>query len=239
MKRMIPLVVVALSTVICAAQSEGAKTLVLEKNEGEARVRRRLGSLPIPTAEFILKVTPQNSGSKHLVLGTEDIPPGGEIPRHKHLEQDEILLVQTGTAHVTLGAKEYDVHAGGTVFFPAQTWVSLKNIGTDSINLVFIFSAPGFEENMRCGSVPAGQSAPPSTPTNSRPALMKVTSSLRRSRPLRRNSFDTHFRGNGDPKIISGLVRCMRQRSGGVKQIRGRKERGLHPAVTPSMLWPI
>ena len=96
----------------------------------------------------------ENSGSKHLVLGTEDIPPGGVIPRHKHLEQDEILLVQTGTAHVTLGDKEYDVHAGGTVFFPGQTWVSLKNIGTDSISLVFIFSAPGFEENMRCGSVP-------------------------------------------------------------------------------------
>ena len=43
-------------------------------------MRRPLGSLPIPTAEFILKVTPQNSGSKHLVLGTEDIPPGGVIP---------------------------------------------------------------------------------------------------------------------------------------------------------------
>jgi mannose-6-phosphate isomerase-like protein (cupin superfamily) len=82
------------------------------------------------------------------------------IPRHKHLEQDEILLVQTGTADVTLGDKEYDVHAGGTVF-PVQTWVSLRNIGTDSISLVFIFSAPGFEENMRCSSVPAGQSAPP------------------------------------------------------------------------------
>ncbi len=161
MKKIFLLIVVTLFTVICYAQSEGAKTLVLEKNEGEARVRRPLGVLPIPTAEFILKVTPQNSGSKHLVLGTEDIPPGGVIPRHKHLEQDEILLVQTGTAHVTLGDKEYDVHAGGTVFFPAQTWVSLKNIGTDSISLVFIFSAPGFEENMRCSSVPAGQSAPP------------------------------------------------------------------------------
>ncbi len=119
------------------------------------------GSLAFPSADFILKVTPQNSGSKHLVLGTEDIPPGGEIPRHKHLEQDEILVIQTGTAHVTLDAKEYDVHAGGTVFFPAQTWVSLKNIGTDSISLVFIFSAPSFEKNMRCGSVPAGQPAPP------------------------------------------------------------------------------
>ena len=161
MKEIILLIVVTLLAVTCYAQSQGAKTVVLEKNEGEARVRRALGVLPIPTAEFILKVTPENSGSKHLVLGTEDIPPGGVIPKHKHLEQDEILLVQTGTAHVTLDDKEYDVHAGGTVFFPAQTWVSLKNIGTDSISLVFIFSSPGFERNMRCGSVPAGQTAPP------------------------------------------------------------------------------
>jgi quercetin dioxygenase-like cupin family protein len=160
-KPTIPLLLVAFLAGLCAAQSEHAKTLVLEKNEGEARVRRPRGSLPTPTAEFILKVTPENSGSKHLVLGTEDIPPGGVIPKHKHLEQDEILLVQTGTAHVTLDDKEYDVHAGGTVFFPAQTWVSLKNIGKDSISLVFIFSTPGFEKNMRCGSVPAGQSAPP------------------------------------------------------------------------------
>jgi quercetin dioxygenase-like cupin family protein len=161
MKKTILLIIVTLMTVICSVQSQGTKTLVLEKSDGEARVRRPLGVLPIPTAEFILKVTPLNSGSKHLVLGTEDIPPGGVIPRHKHLEQDEILLIQTGTAHITLGDKEYDVHAGGTVFFPAQTWVGLKNIGTDSISLVFIFSAPGFEENMRCSSVPAGQPAPP------------------------------------------------------------------------------
>src|ERR1700732_1484818 len=136
MKKIILLIVVTLLAVTCYAQSQGAKPLVLEKNEGEARVRRPRGSLPTPTAEFILKVTPENSGSKHLVLGTEDIPPGGVIPKHKHLEQDEILLVQTGPANGTLGDKEYDVHAGGTVFSRARTWVSLKNSGTDSISLV-------------------------------------------------------------------------------------------------------
>ena len=159
----IALIVVTLAASIGAAQSEGAKTLVLEKDQGEKLIRRQPGSLPIASNEFILKVTPQNSGSTHLVLGTEDIPPGGMIPRHKHLEQDEILLIQTGTAHVTLNDQEYDVHAGGTVFFPAQTWVGLKNIGKDNISLVFIFSAPGFEEHMRCAAVPAGQPAPPIT----------------------------------------------------------------------------
>jgi quercetin dioxygenase-like cupin family protein len=120
MKKIILLVVVTLITVICYAQSQGAKTLVREKNEGETRVRRPRGSLPTPAAEFILKVTPENSGSKHLVLGTEEIPPGGVIPKHKHLEQDEILLIQTGIAHVTLDDKEYDVHAGGTFSFPLR-----------------------------------------------------------------------------------------------------------------------
>src|SRR5438477_4850657 len=163
MKRILPLIIMVLAAATCIARSEHAKTLVLEKNEGEKLMRRPRESLPIPTNEFILKVTPQNSGSKHLVLGTEDIPPGGVIPRHKHLEQDEILLIQTGTAHVTLDDREYEVHTGGTVFFPAQTWVSLKNIGKDSISLVFIFSAPGFEENMRCSAVPAGQPSPPIT----------------------------------------------------------------------------
>jgi hypothetical protein len=76
MKKIIPLIVVTLLAVICYAQSQGAKTVVLEKNEGEIRVRRPFGSLPTPSEEFILKVTPQNSGSKHLVFGTEEIPPG-------------------------------------------------------------------------------------------------------------------------------------------------------------------
>ena len=47
------------------------------------------------------------------------------------------------------------------VFFPLNTWVSLRNTGTEPIQLIFIFSAPGFDEYMRCSSVPEGQPAPP------------------------------------------------------------------------------
>src|SRR5258706_4182661 len=99
MKKIILLIVVTLLAAICYAQSQGAKTLVLEKNEGETRVRRPHRALPRPSAEFILKVTPENSGSSHPVLSTEEIPPGSVIPQHKHLEPDEILPSQTGTAH--------------------------------------------------------------------------------------------------------------------------------------------
>lgn len=98
-------------------QSPGAKILVLEREQGEKRIRRPREKMPNPTSEFMLKVTPQNSGSQHLVLGTETIPPGGVIPKHRHLGQDEILFLQTGSARVSLNDRDYEVHAGGMVFF--------------------------------------------------------------------------------------------------------------------------
>jgi len=136
------------------------KPLILEKDDGEHRVRRPRET-PMPTAEFAIKVDPKNGGSRHLVLGTETIPPGGQIARHKHLGQDEILLIETGSAHVWLGTVERDVHAGSVAFIPSDTWISLKNTGDENISLVFVFSAPGFEEFQRCVSVPAGSPAPP------------------------------------------------------------------------------
>lgn len=67
------------------------------------------------------------------------------------------MLIQIGTAHVWLGDEERDLHAGGLVFIPTNTWISLKNTGTEPISLVAIFSAPGFEDYLRCKSVPAGE----------------------------------------------------------------------------------
>ncbi len=131
-----------------AGTSEAApKPLLLEKNEGERRIWRE------PPGDFILKVSPKNNGSQYLVMLTENMDPGGEIPTHKHLRQDEILYIVKGTVHVHLGNQERDLHAGGTVFIPANTWVSVKIVGTETVSLVGVFSAPGFEDYMRCDSV--------------------------------------------------------------------------------------
>jgi quercetin dioxygenase-like cupin family protein len=153
-------VLVCLVVSAALAQSPKSKIVVLEKDQGEKRVRRPRVGMRNPTSEFTLKLTPENSGSEHLVLGTETIPPGGVIPCHKHLGEDEILFLQTGHARVTLNEKDYDVHAGGMIFFPMNTWVTMMNTGTEPIQLIFIFSAPGFEQYMRCSSVPEGKPAP-------------------------------------------------------------------------------
>ncbi len=160
--------ILALGSAVAAGQPKRkraettAKPLIIEKNEGELRVRRIPAdstSVPMsmPSSEFMLRVSPKNNGSQQLVLGTEEIAPGGRIRKHKHLRQDEILLIQTGTARVRVGDMEREVHAGGLVFLPRNMTIELENIGSEPIALVFIFSAPGFEDYMRCVSVPASQ----------------------------------------------------------------------------------
>jgi quercetin dioxygenase-like cupin family protein len=146
-------------------KTEPARPLLLERNEGELRTRRIHADSSVPaSSQFMLKVSPKNNGSQHLVAGTEVLAPGATLPKHRHLLQDEILLIQGGTAHVSLGEEERDLHSGALVFIPANTWIGGKNIGTEPIALTFVFSEPGFEETMRCNSVPAGETPTTITP---------------------------------------------------------------------------
>jgi len=154
----------ALLVAVCVSQTRSAqsssvttsqaapKPLLLEKDEGERRIWREP-----PPGDFVLKVSPKNNGSQHLVMGTEDMAPGDEFPTHKHLGQDEIVYIEKGIVHVHLGDQERDLHAGGTVFIPANTWVSVKNAGTETVSVLFVFSAPGFENYMRCDSALANE----------------------------------------------------------------------------------
>jgi quercetin dioxygenase-like cupin family protein len=137
--------------------------LILEKNEGERRILRGWPGHPDPGETFVFKVDPKNGGSSHLVFMTADIAPGGEIITHRHPGADEILFLQTGTARVHLGDKVRDVHAGATIFIPANTWISASNIGNDTIRAVGIFSAPGFEDYLRAVSVREGEKNVPLT----------------------------------------------------------------------------
>ena len=133
-----------------------ADSLILEKQEGERRVHRSAGT-STGTAPFILKVDPKNGGSKHLVMFTEELLPGAAIPRHKHPESEEILILQTGRSRVHLGDLTCEVGAGATVFIPQDTWISAEVLGTEPVSLIAIFSEPGFEEYMRAISVREGE----------------------------------------------------------------------------------
>ena len=152
-----------LSSAPQAAHIPQATSLILEKDEGERRVVRGWPGHPDPGETFILKVDPKNGGSSHLVFLTADIRRGGGIPAHRHPEADEIVFLESGTARVQLGDTARVVHGGSTVFIPANTWISVDNIGNETIRAVAVFSAPGFEEFMRETSVLEGEKNVPLT----------------------------------------------------------------------------
>lgn len=147
---------------VTSNEPSGVTPLILEQNEGETRVWRPIeGMNGAQLGSFILKVDRHNGGSSHLVFLTEDVPAGAKIDRHRHPGADEIIFLQNGHARVSLGDRVRDVHAGATVFAPANTWIEVTNIGTEVIHGVFVFSAPGFDDFMRAESLPPGQKITP------------------------------------------------------------------------------
>src|SRR6476646_1380227 len=85
------------------------RPVVIPAGGGETRFLRG------GTAPLLIKVDPINTGSRHLVLGSSDLPPGDAIGVHRHLQDDEIIVVTRGTARVPLGTQFMTASAGETV----------------------------------------------------------------------------------------------------------------------------
>jgi len=140
--------------------------LILQESEGELRVRRprgNNGSEGAPT--FIIKVDRQFGESPTFFMGMESIPPGKRIRLHHHPHAEEILFIHRGSGVARLGSREVAVTAGATVYIPRNVSVGLRNTGTESLSLVFIFPEPdGMAGQMRSGSVAEGEVPTPFTP---------------------------------------------------------------------------
>lgn len=163
------------SSVATRLQAQSAKPtpLILEKDQGERRIWRPIEGLDSKLALFILKVDPQNGGSSRLIMGTEDIPPGGKIDPHRHPDLNEIVFLQNGSAKVFLGDVAKDVHSGATVYIPAGTWISIANTGSEAIHAIFVFDGLGFDEFMRAESVREGEKVVPLTKAEDAAILAK------------------------------------------------------------------
>jgi quercetin dioxygenase-like cupin family protein len=140
---------------------------VIGPAEGERRFLRG------GTAPLLIKVDPVTTGSRRMVLATSDLPPGDAIAVHRHLSEDEIILVTRGTARVQLGKEKYTAVAGTTVFIPQGTCIALETVGRDTFSMAFVFSSPGFERVLREVSSPAGAPPKPVSPVQRAAAFQR------------------------------------------------------------------
>ena len=124
--------------------ASNASGLILQQFEGERRVRRprpeRGTTMAAPS--MIIKVDGRNGGSPDFFVGYEEIAPGSAIPAHAHPEYDEVLFVHQGKGLATLGSQQRVVTAGATIYIPPRTRVSVKNTGTQTLSVFFVFPRP-------------------------------------------------------------------------------------------------
>jgi len=103
--------------------------------------------------------TPRNGGSRDFVVFTENVPVGATIAPHRHPHSEELLYIHAGRGTAWLNETEAKLQPGTIIYMPRNTGVKLTNDGTEAIELVAIFSRPGFDRYQREISVPAGQLA--------------------------------------------------------------------------------
>ena len=123
---------------------------VFARGEGEQRMMR--GTRPLFIVADSVTV-----GSRTLVAGYEEVPPGDSGRAHMHREQDEIIFVHRGTMDILLGEVTHRAAAGATVFIPRRTWVGFRTVGADTASFFFVFNGPGFEKCLRALSTRPGE----------------------------------------------------------------------------------
>ena len=131
------------------AASYGRPT-VFARGHGEELMMR--GSRPL----FIVADS-ATVGSRTLVAGYEDVPPGDSVRSHMHLGEDEIIFLHRGKVDLLLGDSSYRATAGATIFIPRRTWIGFRTVGPDTAGFFFVFNAPAFEKCLRALSARPGE----------------------------------------------------------------------------------
>lgn len=149
------------STGLSTHQTAAASGRVVHAGGGDHVVRR----WGLKAAALI---NPDNTGSKDFVVISEQVPPDGSIPVHKHPHSEELLILTEGSGTVVIGDARLEVRAGSTAFIPRGEWHGLENHGRSPVAVMGVFSKPGYHTYFAATSVPAGQPVVPFSPSKLR-----------------------------------------------------------------------
>lgn len=95
--------------------------------------------------EYTIKVTAdQTGGSLGFVVGS--IPPGGGPAAHAHSQEDEAFYLLSGELEFLNGDQIFTAEAGDFVFIPRGNRHRFKNIGTETCEMLFLFTPGGQEK---------------------------------------------------------------------------------------------
>ncbi len=110
---------------------------------GEGEVLMLGGRRPIE-----ILVEHATTGTTAFTMGAQTLAPGGEVPLHKHPEE-EVLFVYAGTGRITVAGVPHEVGPETAVFVPGDTYHRIENTGSGELRMTFTLSPPGYEHFFR------------------------------------------------------------------------------------------
>lgn len=114
--------------------------IVIPSDQGEAWWQ------PQPAGGHIVIKT---STPSRMAMGTQEIAPGGHVPRHRHPMAEEILFVYQGQGLVYVEDEEARLFPGTTLVIPPNTWHSFHNNTDAPLCLTWTISPAGLEGMFR------------------------------------------------------------------------------------------
>jgi quercetin dioxygenase-like cupin family protein len=124
---------------IADAQRAETRGYVLGAADGEHLINS--------SGDVVIKVDPSR-GSEKVSLGTQQVPPGAGIPRHRHTYEDEFFYVLEGSGTVILNDERLPLQKGATIFIPKGTWHAFENPGS-ALLLLWVATTTGQEDYFR------------------------------------------------------------------------------------------
>jgi mannose-6-phosphate isomerase-like protein (cupin superfamily) len=123
-------------------ESESKIAVVCQPEDGETFFVREKTPLTI-------RVSRLKNSVDTISLCTEDIQPGGKIPVHKHLHEDEFFFFQKGSGTIEIDGAEFPIKPGTMGWVPRATWHSINNNSAELLIFTFGYSPAGFEDFFR------------------------------------------------------------------------------------------
>ena len=85
---------------------------------------------------------PDGAYVRGITLIFETIAAGDRIPLHIHPTVEEVVVIESGSAEITLGQEKRTVGPGAVVFIPPGTPHGTRNVGATTVCLQAIFPTP-------------------------------------------------------------------------------------------------
>lgn len=115
------------------------------------------------------------TGNKNTAMVCVEIEPGNRLATHTD-SAEEILVILTGTAEVTVGEHQGTVTAGDMALVPAMIPHAVRNTGSETVRLLGIFSSNTVMSTFDQPLLPLGM--PPISPLGERTVLTPLPVAL-------------------------------------------------------------